>query len=156
MRRTYSVIAWIIAGGVVVQAAAIAFGFGGMVNFIQEGGVVDKALLESRQAGAFTGELGFPVHALVGGLVIPLAAIALLIVSFFLKVRCAKMWAALTLGLVAVQMTLGYAIPGMPYAGLFHGANAIALLLVSMLAALRVRREQGVRAEEPVSDGIAA
>ena len=44
MRRFYIVLAWIIAGGVVVQAAAIAFGFGGMVGYVQEGGVVDKAL----------------------------------------------------------------------------------------------------------------
>ena len=66
------------------------------------------------------------------------------------------MWAAITLGLVALQMTLGYAIPDLPYAGLFHGANAMALLLVSMLAALRVGRTQRVGAMEPASDGITA
>ena len=66
MRRTYSVIAWIIAAGVVVQASSIAFGVAGMVVYVQDGGVVDKALVEARQQ-AFVGELGFMVHAIVGG-----------------------------------------------------------------------------------------
>ena len=43
-------LAWTIAGGVVVQAAAIAFAFGGVLNLVSKGGVVDKALLESFQA----------------------------------------------------------------------------------------------------------
>ena len=50
MRKLYSALAWIVAGGVVVQAAAIAFGFGGMAGYVMDGGVVDKALMESRQA----------------------------------------------------------------------------------------------------------
>ena len=73
MRKVYSAIAWTIAAGVFVQSAAIAFGVGGMVHFVQEGGVVDKALIEARQL-AYTGELGFWIHAIVGGVVIPLAA----------------------------------------------------------------------------------
>ena len=50
MRKLYTVLAWTIAGAVVVQASAIAFAFGGMLNLVSEGGVVDKALLESFQA----------------------------------------------------------------------------------------------------------
>ena len=71
MRRTYSVLAWIIAAGVVIQAAAIAFGFGGMASYVQGGGVVDKALVESRTVGNFTGELGFPIHAEGESTVVP-------------------------------------------------------------------------------------
>ena len=41
-----------------MQAAAIAFAFGGVLNRVSEGGVVDKALLESGGAGG-SGELGF-------------------------------------------------------------------------------------------------
>ena len=48
MRKVYSGIAWFVAGLVVVQAAAIALGFGGMMHFVDTGGVVDKALTESR------------------------------------------------------------------------------------------------------------
>jgi heme A synthase len=159
MRRIYSAIAWIIAGGVVVQAASIAFGFGGMVHYIQGGGVVDKALVESHQA-TFTGDLGFPIHGIVGGTVIPVAALALLIVAFFVKVhgarlRGARLWAAVVLALVALQITLGYSIADMPYLGLIHGANALAVLLTAVYAALRSRRSSTTGAEEPATDAVA-
>jgi heme A synthase len=135
MRKTYSVLAWILVGGVFVQAASIAFGFGGMAGFVQDGGVVDKALVESGTASNFTGELGFPIHEIVGGMVIPLAALALLVVSFFVKVRGARMWAAIMFGLVFVQIMLGYSIVDVPYLGLVHGANALAVLLTAVYAA---------------------
>ena len=153
MRKTYSVIAWIIAGGVAVQAASIAFAFGGMGRYIQDGGVIDKALVESRQA-TFTGELGFPIHAIVGGMVIPLAAVALLIIAFFVKVRGARKWAGIVLALVALQITLGYSIVDMPYLGLVHGANALAVLLTAIYAAMRIRRSSRIGAEEPAADVI--
>jgi heme A synthase len=159
MRRTYSVIAWIIAGGVVVQAASIAFGLGGMAHFIQEGGVIDKALVESRQA-TFTGDLGFPIHGIVGGMVIPLAAVALLIVAFFVKtrgarLRGARLWAAVVLALVALQITLGYSITDMPYLGLIHGANALAVLLTAVYAA-RISRPTLISAKEQTSSDAVA
>ncbi|WP_258804120.1 hypothetical protein [Pseudarthrobacter sp. NS4] len=153
MRRFYSVIAWIIAGGVVVQAASIAFGLGGMGHYIQGGGVIDKALVESRQA-TFTGDLGFPIHGIVGGMVIPIAAIVLVIVAFFVKVRGARKWAAIVLFLVALQITLGYSITDMPYLGLVHGANALAILLAAIYAALRISRPNFITAEKPASDAI--
>lgn len=154
MRRTYSTIAWIIVGGVVVQAASIAFGLGGMSHYIQEGGVVDKALIESRQA-TFTGVLGFPIHGIVGGMVIPLAAVALLIVAFFVKARGARLWAAIVLALVALQITLGYSIADMPYLGLIHGANALAVLLTAVYAA-RISRPALIGAEEQASSDAVA
>ena len=154
MRRTYSVLAWIIAGGVVVQASSIAFGVAGMIVYVQDGGVVDKALVESRQQ-AFTGELGFMVHAVVGGGILPLAAIALLVVSFFVKTRGARMWAGIVLGLVVLQVALGFSIHGTAYAGLVHGANALAVLLAAVYAALRIGRAQPAEASvKPMSDGI--
>jgi hypothetical protein len=137
MRKVYAVLAWIIAGGVILQAASIAFGLGGMLNRVQEGGVIDKALVESGGAGG-SGDLGFSIHATVGGIVIPVAALALLVVSFFVKARGARMWAAIVFGLVALQTTLGYSIVDVPYLGLIHGANALAVLLASVYAALRV------------------
>lgn len=154
MRRTYSIIAWIVAVGVAVQAASIAFALGGVAHYIQEGHVVDKALVESRQAN-FVGELGFPIHGIVGGMVIPVAALALLAVAFFVKVRAARLWAAIVLGLVALQITLGYSITDVPYLGLIHGANALAVLLTAVHAALRIRQPRTVRAEQPASDVIA-
>lgn len=156
MRKAYSVIAWIIAAGVVVQAASIAFALGGIGRYVQDGGVIDKALVESRQA-TFTGDLGFPIHGIVGGMVIPLAALALLLVAFFVKtngarLRGARLWAGIVLALVALQITLGYSIVDMPYLGLVHGANALAVLLTAVYAAIRTRRSSMIRAEEPAAD----
>lgn len=139
MRKIYSGLAWTVAGGVVVQAAAIAFAFGGMLNLVSEGGVVDTALLEAFQAGG-VGELGFLVHGLVGGVVIPLLAVALLVSSFFARTRGATRWAAIVLGLVALQVTLGFSITDVPYLGIIHGANALAVVAAGSVAALRVRR----------------
>ncbi|MBM7503629.1 hypothetical protein ACFPER_09105 [Agromyces aurantiacus] len=162
MRKLYSGLAWAIAGGVVVQAAAIAFAFGGMLNLIAEGGVVDKALLESFQA-AGVGETGFLIHGLVGGVIIPIVAIVLLVVSFFVRVRGARLWAAVTFGLVALQATIGFSITDLPYLGLIHGANALAIVASAAIAALRVRRGRPTTsaapsrpAEEASSDAVTA
>ena len=156
MRRIYAGLAWTIAGAVVVQASAIAFAFGGMLNLVSEGGVVDKALLESFQA-AGVGELGFMIHGIVGAGVIPLLAVALLIVSFFVRARGAKLWAAITLGLVVLQVTLGFSITDVPYLGLIHGANALAVVVAAAVAALRVRRDVTPEpAEEATTDAVAA
>ena len=149
MRRIYAVLAWIVAGGVVVQAASIAFALGGIAHFVQEGGVIDKALVESRQA-VFTGELGFPIHGIVGGMVIPAAALLLLILSFFVKyqrthLRGARLWAGVVFALVALQATLGYSIADMPYLALIHGANALAVLVAAIHAALRTRPTAAAR-----------
>lgn len=148
MRKLYTVLAWTIAGAVVVQAAAIAFAFGGMLNLVSEGGVVDKALLESFQAGG-VGELGFMIHGIVGAGLIPLVAIALLVVSFFVRVRGAKLWAAITLGLVVLQVVLGFSITDTPYLGLIHGANALAVVAAASVAALRVGRRLPAEATAP-------
>ena len=139
MRKLYTGLAWTVAGAVVVQAAAIAFAFGGMLNLVSEGGVVDKALLESFQAGG-VGELGFMIHGVVGAGLIPLIALTLLVVSFFVRARGAKLWAAITLGLVVLQVTVGFSITDVPYLGLIHGANALAIVAAASVAALRVRR----------------
>ena len=162
MRKLYTGLAWTVAGAVVVQAAAIAFAFGGMLNLVSEGGVVDKALLESFQAGG-VGELGFLIHGVVGGVLIPLIALTLLVVSFFVRVRGARLWAAIVFGLVVLQVTLGFSITDMPYLGLIHGANALAVVATASVAALRMRRGRGVgTADAPAvtegasSDAVAA
>ena len=148
MRKLYTGLAWTVAGAVVVQAAAIAFAFGGMLNLVSEGGVVDKALLESFQAGG-VGELGFMIHGIVGASLIPLLAIALLVVSFFVRARGAKLWAAITLGLVVLQVVLGFSITDSPYLGLIHGANALAVVAAASVAALRVGRRLPVESTAP-------
>ena len=156
MRKVYSGIAWLIAGLVVVQAAAIALGFGGMMHFVDGGGVVDKGLTESRTLGNFAGEIGFPIHGIVGGMLIPLAAVALLVVSWFTKVRGASWWAAGLFVLIALQGMIGYSIKDLPYLGVLHGANALAVFVVAVVCARRARSAARNRAAEPATADVAA
>ena len=140
MRKTYFVLAGLIAGLVVVQAAAIALGFGGLAHHVAQGGTFDKTMMESQES-AFTGDIGFPIHGINGGLVIPLVAIALFAVAFFARFHHAVRRAGLVLGLVIVQVMLGYSIVDLPYAGAVHGANALAVFATALLAARAARRE---------------
>ncbi|MGW9629617.1 hypothetical protein ACWGST_02870 [Agromyces sp. NPDC055520] len=153
MRSFYSGLAWAIAAGVVVQAAAIAFAFGGVLNRVSNGDVIDKALVESGGAGG-TGELGFWIHA-IGGLTLPLVAIALLIVSFFVRARGARLWAAIVLGLLVLQVVLGFSLTDMPYLGLIHGANALAIVAAAAVAAMRVRRMPPASVDRDAAAGTA-
>jgi hypothetical protein len=153
MRRTYSLLAWVVAGGVFVQAMSLAFGVGGQSHFVQEGGVVDKALVESRTAD-FTGALGLPVHEVVGGMVVPLAVLLLLVVSFFVRVPRARTWAAVLFGLVLVQAMAGYSIRDVPYLGLLHGGNALVVLLVAVHAARLPGTEQRRSAEQAAASRV--
>ena len=156
MRKVYSGIAWLIAGLVVVQAAAIALGFGGMMHFVDGGGVVDKGLTESRTLGNFAGEIGFPIHGIVGGMLIPLAAVALLVVSWFTKVRGASWWAAGLFVLIALQGMVGYSIKDLPYLGVLHGANALAVFVVAVVCARRASRVARDRVAEPATADVPA
>ncbi|WP_308798941.1 COX15/CtaA family protein [Agromyces silvae] len=151
MRRVYTVLAWSVAGGVVVQAAAIAFAFGGVLNRVQEGGVVDKALVESG-GSAGRGELGFWIHGLVGGVAIPMIAVALLVVSFLVRARGARLWAAIVLAVVLLQVTLGFSLTDVPYLGLIHGANAVAVVGTASIAALRMRPPRTARPDAASAD----
>jgi len=156
MRKVYSGIAWLIAGLVVVQAAAIALGFGGMMHFVDGGGVVDKGLTESRTLGNFAGEIGFPIHGIVGGVLIPVAAIALLVVSWFTKLRGASWWAAGLFVLILLQGMVGYSIKDLPYLGVLHGANALAVFVVAVVCARRAARSAQDRVAEPATADVSA
>jgi hypothetical protein len=141
MRKFYATLAMTLVAGIAVQAASIAFGFGGMLSFIQGGGVVDQAVVEG--SGTGSGEIGFSLHAIVGGAVMPLAALLLVVVSFFVKVRGARMWAAIVLGAVVLQVAVAFSISDVPFLGLIHGANAIAVAATASIAARRMRQARG-------------
>lgn len=137
MRTAYRVLAYLVALEVVVQAAMIGFAFFGESKFIADGGVIDKALVESHSAD-FVGVAGFPIHILNGGIVIPLIALMLLVVSFFAKIPQGVRWAGIVLLLVVGQVLLGGFARGNPYLGLLHGMNALALFTTAVIAARRV------------------
>lgn len=139
MRRAYHVLAYLIAAEVVVQAMMIATGVAGLSHWIDDGATVNKHVLDNDPS--FTGSWGFAVHAINGEMLIPLLAIILLIVSFFAKVAGGTRWALYILGLIVVQVVLGVSQGDVPYLGLLHGANAIAILVVAAKTGWRAKTQ---------------
>jgi hypothetical protein len=136
MRTVYRALAWLLAVEVLVQAAAISWAIFGFGRWIEGGGVMDKAVLES-QASLFPEELGFMVHGMNGMMVVPVLALLLLVVSFFARLPRGVALAGTAAALVALQVVLGMLGHGIPGLGLLHGANALALFAVAVLAARR-------------------
>ena len=151
MRKAYQMVAWLIAGLVAVQAAMIAFFDSGGSKYIDGGGVIDGALLESAKAGGelpFPEAIGAPIHGLNGGILIPVVALVLLGVSFGTHVPGARKWAGIVVGLVLLQITLGYSQGGLPMLGLLHGTNALLLFAAALHAARLAGRGAPVAASE--------
>src|ERR1700712_120875 len=107
MRSTYRVLAMLIAVGVVVQAAFIAWGLFAVVHNTETAGLV--------------------AHSAVGDSVIPLIALVLLIVSFFARIPGGVKWAAITFGVMVLQIVLAFAGDAVPAIGVLHAINAFAL-----------------------------
>jgi len=138
MRKAYAVLAWAIPVLVVIQAMAIAFALFGLGKWVEDGGTLDKATMESDKSVGFTGEAGFMIHGIFGEMLIPLVAILLLVVSFFTKVPGASKWAGFVLLDVVVQIALAFMSFGAPVIGPLHALNAFVLAMLGVLAARRV------------------
>jgi hypothetical protein len=150
MRNVYRGLAYLVALGVVVQAAAIAFGVFGLTSWVEGGGTLDKATMESSNTH-FTGDTGFAVHGLAGTAIIPLVALLLLIVSFFAKIPGGVKWALYVFVSVAVQVALGLLSHSVSSLGILHGVVALVLFWVALTAGRRVQAAPAkVEQAEPV------
>lgn len=129
MKQTYRAIAGVIALGVLVQAASVAFGWFEVINELDSGVVVDEN---------FRGNAGHMVHGMVGMMVMPLLGLVLLIVSFFAAkvVPGARMWGAIVFGTILLQVVLGIVAFSAPVVGLLHGANALVIFGAAGRAAM--------------------
>ncbi len=136
MRTVYKVLAYVVAAEVVIQAMAIVFAIAGLNRWVDNGGVFDKAVADSRPA-SFSEGVGFAIHGINGTMVVPLLALLLLISSFFVKAPGAVNWAALVLLLVVVQVILGQFGRGIPAVGALHGLNAMLLFAAALYTARR-------------------
>lgn len=140
MVKAYSYFAYLVALEVVVQAGAIAWAFFGFGNWIDEGNVFNKAVLECDDCGwNFAAERGFMVHGLNGAMLIPAIGLIFLIFSFFAKVPGGVKWAGIVFALVLIQSQV---LPPLAreYSGFggLHGINAILLLWAAVHAGRRV------------------
>jgi hypothetical protein len=145
MRIVYRTMAYVIAAEVAVQATLIALGFAGLGHWIAAGNVFDKAVMESDQL-PFPEVIGIILHGINGGFVIPVLALALLVVSFFARVPGGVKFAVVVLVLVAVQAELGYAGHDLPALGAVHGLNALLLFTAALHTGRRARRPAAVEA----------
>jgi hypothetical protein len=113
MRSAYRILADVIAVAVVIQSMAMVWAIAGLF------------------------------HGIVGGMVIPVIALALLIIAFFARVPGGVKWAAILVVLVIVQLVAGYGGYDAAWLGLIHGLNAFALFSLAIVAA---------RAAHPVAE----
>lgn len=134
MRTAYRVLAYLVALEVVVQAAAIAFATFGLLDFVSSGGVLDRA---TQRAHAYDGAVGFVVHSVNGQMITPAIALILLVVAFFARIPGGVVWAAVVLVTVVVQVLLGQFAHAIPTFGWVHGALAVVLFALAVLAARR-------------------
>ena len=148
MRTTYRVLAYLIALEVVVQAAALALAFAGLLHWVDGGGVLDSGVVEG-DSDPFPEVVGLIVHGINGGIVVPALALLLLISSLFARVPRGIVWALVVLGLAVLQVMLGYSLADVPSLGAVHGANALLLFTAAFLTG----RRAGVR--RPAADDVA-
>jgi hypothetical protein len=145
MRNVYRVLALLLAVGVMVQGAAIAFGVFGLIKWIERGGTLDQSTELTPAVGGYA---GFSLHATAGIMVLPVIALLFLISSFFAKVPGGIKWALIVFGVTVVQVALGLFAHELAGLGWLHGANALILFGVAVTAAMRVGRVAPVRAVE--------
>ncbi|MFI6071175.1 hypothetical protein ACIA5C_06230 [Actinoplanes sp. NPDC051343] len=129
MRLVYRILAMLIAAGVVVQAAAIAFALFDIEKKTDDGQIYSK---DSHNGGVV-------LHSVLGQMVIPVIALLLLIVSFFAAIPGGVKWAAITFGVLVLQVVLAYAGDALPAIGVLHGINAFALAAVASIAMRKAR-----------------
>jgi heme A synthase len=138
MRKAYRILADIMAVSVVIQAMAMVWAIAGLFHWIDsEGGSLDSAVLDDWEDNPpdFDGAIGFAIHGILGGMVLPVIGLAFLILAFFAKVPGGVKWAAIVFASVIIQMFLGYAGFDAPVVGLLHGLNAFVLFSTAIVAA---------------------
>jgi hypothetical protein len=146
MRQTYRVVAWLIALGVLVQAASVAFGWFQVISDI------DSGLVLSGEEG---GNVGHTVHGMVGMIVMPLLALVLLGISFAAAkvVPGARKWAGIVLGLTVLQVLLAFVAFGAPIIGALHGLNALLLFGAAGRAAMQTRTTAAATSSDTAAAG---
>jgi hypothetical protein len=152
MRTAYKALAYVVAAEVAIQAMAIVWAIAGLGKWVQGGGVLDKATMES-EGILFPELVGIFVHGINGTFVVPGIALVLLILSFFTKVRGAIKWAIIVFVLTVVQGQLGFLGHEFTAVAAVHGLNALALFGAAIYAGRRIRTaapKNVPAAEEPV------
>jgi hypothetical protein len=141
MRKAYQLFAGLLALEVLVQLTAIAYALAGLSKYIDDGGTVDKAFVESVMDGdaSFSGSGGFALHGINGTMIIPIVTIIFLIVSLLAnsKVPGAAKRAGIIFVMVALQVTLGISSHEVIWLAPLHALNGLGILA---MAGMSVRK----------------
>lgn len=116
----------LIAVGVVLQAATIAFAWFDVIAAVEGG---------QPYADHEDGNAGHALHGFLGMTLIPLVALGLLVVAFFAKLPDGIKWAAIVFGVTLLQVVLAFVGFAAPIIGALHGVNALVLAIVAGKAA---------------------
>jgi hypothetical protein len=150
MRKMYQIFAFLIATEVVVQAAAIAYALAGLGHWIEDdGGVLNKAVLDADKGPDFQGVGGFAVHGINGMMIIPLITLLFLVISFFAKLPGASKRAGLIVLLVAVQVTLGLSSHSVVVLAPLHAINGFILFSLAVMTGVKAGRTAPVVTAPP-------
>jgi hypothetical protein len=128
VQKAFRILNYIIAAEVLIQAAMIAWAVFGEAKYIDDGGVVNKDLVEG-DSTPFDSVWGFAVHGINGTFLIPLLGLILLVVAFFAKINGGVRHGVIMFVLIVVQaFVLPILASGAPFVGMLHGANALVIL----------------------------
>ncbi|MCW2846937.1 MAG: hypothetical protein JWR90_911 [Marmoricola sp.] len=134
MRSAYQALGHTIAGLVAVQAAVIAFAVMGLWSWVRDGHDLTTGQVKADNFDS-TGAVGFALHSVIGMIVIPLLAIAMLVVAFRAGIDGGTKWAGMLLGAVVLQVALGVLGEDLPALGLLHGILALGIAWLGWHAA---------------------
>jgi hypothetical protein len=137
MKSAYKYLAFAIALDVMIQAAAIAYGASGLASYVDDGHRVARGTLENAH---YTGVGGYVLHGVNGMVVIPLLAIALLVVALIAKIPGGARPAGILLVLIVVQVLLGTGAASVPIFGALHGILALVVFGFATMIGVRAIR----------------
>ena len=123
--KAYRGIALVIAAGVLLQAAFIAFAWFEVINAVDSGTTINED---------YEGNAGHAGHGIVGMMVMPILGLALLITSLFTKTVGASKRAGMVFGAIVLQVVLAFVSFGVPAIGFLHGINAFVVLGAALYA----------------------
>lgn len=136
MRKAHQVLAYVLAGMVVIQAMAIAYAIAGVFHWIdKDGGVLNSAVFNAweDEHPTFQGSGGHALHMINGSMVIPLLAIILLVVSLLAakEVPGAAKRGAILFGMVALQVVLGLSAHDQVLLAPLHALNGFGIFAMA-------------------------
>jgi hypothetical protein len=137
VKQAYRILNYVLSLEILIQAAVIAWWAFGVTKYADDHGSISHHKLED---GGFGGSAGFTIHSVNGFMIIPLIALVLLVVAFLAKIPGGVQLAAITFALVVVQ---AFALPALsekvPGLGTLHGAVALAILALTIIAPRKAR-----------------